>query len=93
MNIRIAALVASAAVGATMLSGLGAASAHPVGDASEPNCHGQRVSHGASHSPVHEGHGLTPVERRDAVEEFTGPITVGEWNQFIKECPPPEPPM
>ena len=41
---------------------------------------------------MHEGHGLTPVERRDLVEEFTGPITVGEWNKFIKTCPPPEQP-
>ena len=73
------------------LSGPALALAHPVGDASEPNCHGQRVSHGANHSPIQEGHGLTPVERRDAVEVFLGEdITVGEWNKFIKTCPAPE---
>jgi hypothetical protein len=62
----------------------------PVGEASEPNCHGQLVSHGASH--IHEGHGLTPVGRRDIVEEFVCPVTLGEWNKFIKTCPPPEEP-
>ena len=83
-------LGAFAAIGAA-LAAPGSVLAHPVGDASQPNCHGQRVSHGASHSPVHEGHGLTPVERRDAVEEFLGEeITVGEWNKFIKTCPAPE---
>ena len=70
--------------------GSGLAFAHPVGEADDPNCHGQRVSHGASHSKVHEGHGLTPVERRDLVEEIFGEeLTVGEWNKFIKTCPPP----
>ena len=72
--------------------------AHPVGDASEPNCHGQRVSHGASHSKVHGGHGLTPVERRDLAEElFQEEIpNLGVWNKFIKTCPEPpfsEPPI
>ncbi len=70
----------------------GVASAHPVGDDSEPNCHGQRVSHGSSHSPVKGGHGLTPVERLDmAIEQGLAPegTTVGQWNMFIKTCPPP----
>ena len=72
--------------------------AHPVGDASEPNCHGQRVSHGASHSKIHGGHGLTPVERRDLAEElFQEEIpNLGVWNKFIKTCPEPpfsEPPI
>jgi hypothetical protein len=94
LRVNLATLVAGAAMFAALTLSSGVTSAHPVGDASEPNCHGQRVSHGASHSPVHEGHGLTPVERRDLVEEFTGPITVGEWNKFIKTCPPPgEPPI
>jgi hypothetical protein len=80
----------------TLAGGLltpGAAFAHPVGDDTQANCHGQRVSHGASHSPVHEGHELTPVERRDMIEEFLGEeITMGEWHKFVKTCPPPEPP-
>jgi hypothetical protein len=88
-------LFAASMVGASALAGSGIASAHPVGDDSEPNCHGQRVSHGASHSEVHGGHGLTPVERRDLLVEF-GVIpegtNLGEWNQFIKTCPPPEEP-
>ena len=72
--------------------------AHPVGDASEPNCLGQRVSHGASHSPVHGGHGLTPVERRDLVEELFGEDipNIGVWIQFVKQCLEPpftEPPI
>ena len=74
----------------TIFLGSGLASAHPVGDASQPNCHGQRVSHGSSHSPVKEGHGQTPVERRDLIEQMIGEeLTVGEWNKFIKTCPPP----
>ncbi|MCV0402668.1 MAG: hypothetical protein K5924_03040 [Chloroflexi bacterium] len=72
--------------------------AHPVGHASEPNCHGQRVSHGASHSKVHGGHGLTPVERRDLVEELFGEEipNLGLWNKFVKQCLEPpfeEPPV
>lgn len=71
--------------------------AHPVGDASQPNCHGQRVSHGASHSPVHGGHGMTPVERRDLAEQiFNEEIpNLGVWNKFIKLClaPPPGGPI
>jgi hypothetical protein len=88
MKVKTTILAASATVALFLGSGL--AAAHPVGDASEPNCHGQRVSHGASHSPVHEGHGLTPGERRDAIEQFLGfEISIGEWNKFIKTCPPP----
>jgi len=72
--------------------------AHPVGEASEPNCLGQRVSHGASHSPVHGGHGLTPVERRDLVEELFGEDipNLGVWVKFVKQCLEPpftEPPI
>ena len=73
----------------------GVASAHPVGDDTQPNCHGQRVSHGASHSEIKGGHGLTPVERRDLLVEF-GVIpegtNLGVWNKFIATCPAPEPP-
>jgi hypothetical protein len=94
MRVRVKVTLASSLLGAGLLLGAGTALAHPVGDASEPNCHGQRVSHGASHSPVHEGHGLTPVVRRDIIEELFGEeISLGEWHQFIKTCPPPEPPF
>lgn len=92
MRFRTSLCATGIAAATALFLGTGLAGAHPVGDASEPNCHGQRVSHGASHSKVHEGHELTPVERRDLVEEFTGPITVGEWNKFIKTCPPPDQP-
>jgi hypothetical protein len=85
-------LVAASVIGSSILAGSGMALAHPVGDDSEPNCHGQRVSHGASHSKVHDGHGLTPVERRDMFVEM-GLIpegtNLGEWNKFVKTCPPP----
>ena len=66
---------------ATMLgltSGVGTANAHPVGDASQPNCHGKRVSHGAS------DHGLTPKERADA-----NGVSVREYHQVVRECYPP----
>jgi len=89
---KFVAFVATASAATALFAGSGIVSAHPVGDASEGSCHGQRVSHGASHSLVKDGHGLTPVERRDFVEEFTGEITVGEWNKFIKTCPPPNQP-
>jgi len=69
--------------------------AHPVGEASVPNCFGQRIRHGSSHSPVHGGHGLTPVERRDLLRvtfpEDAG-ITMSEMMQFIKMCFEPLPP-
>lgn len=92
MSLRRAGIVSGVVAAAAMFAGIGVTSAHPVGDASQPSCHGQRVSHGASHSPVKEGHGLTPVERRDIVQEFVGPLTMGEWHKFIKTCPPPEQP-
>lgn len=90
---RFSAVVATAAVAVALVAGAELAAAHPVGDASEPSCHGQRVSHGASHSPVHEGHELTPVQRRDIIAELIGEeITLGDWHKFIKTCPPPEGP-
>jgi hypothetical protein len=86
----VRALLAAISLFGAFWVGNGIAQAHPVGDASEPDCHGQRVSHGASHSPVHEGHQLTPVDRRDIIEALSGEeLTVGEWNKFIKTCPPP----
>jgi hypothetical protein len=58
--------------------GIGGASAHPVGqDPSEPNCYGQRVSHGSS------VHGDTPKDRAG----YQG-TSVREWHQFVKQCPP-----
>ena len=67
------------------------AAAHVVGTAGDPNCLGLRVSHGASHSPVHNGHGLTPVERRDLAEQVFGEEipTIGDWIKFVKTCPAP----
>jgi hypothetical protein len=59
--------------------GVGGASAHPVGDASEPNCFGQRVSHGSS------VHGDTPRERAG----YLG-TSVREWGQFARQCLPPD---
>lgn len=65
--------------------------AHEVGTAGDPNCLGMRVSHGASHSPVWDGHGLTPVERRDLAEQVFGVEipTIGDWIKFVKTCPAP----
>jgi hypothetical protein len=67
------------------------AAAHVVGEAGDPNCLGMRVSHGASHSPVHDGHGLTPVERRDLAEQIFGEEipNIGLWIKFVKTCPAP----
>jgi hypothetical protein len=91
---RIAAIVSGASVAGALLLSSGVTSAHPVGDASEPNCHGQRVSHGASHSKVKGGHELTPVERRDIIAGIIGEeISMGEWHEFVKMCLPPEPPV
>jgi len=66
-------------------------SAHVVGSAGDPDCLGQRVSHGASHSSVWGGHGLTPVERRDLAEEVFNEETpnIGVWIKFVKTCPAP----
>lgn len=86
----------AALIGAGVLMGAGAfpVAAHVVGTAGDPNCLGMRVSHGANHSPVQEGHGLTPVERRDLAEQVFGEEipTIGDWIKFVKTCPaPPEP--
>jgi hypothetical protein len=85
--------VAAAAVAVAALTlGLAMpAAAHPVGEAGDPNCLGMRVSHGASHSAVQGGHGLTPVERRDLAEEYFGIQipTIGDWIKFVKTCPAP----
>jgi hypothetical protein len=90
MKAGLRALLAVLALTGASWAGSGMAQAHPVGEPGDPDCHGQRVSHGASHSPVHEGHQLTPVDRRDIIEEMFGEeLTVGEWNKFIKTCPPP----
>jgi hypothetical protein len=96
MRSRLRALILAGAITGGLSLGPSIAFGHPVGEASEPNCHGQRVSHGASHSPVKEGHGLTPVERRDLAEEVFGEeISMHEWHEFIKMCvpPPPTPPV
>jgi hypothetical protein len=92
MNRTVTAIALSTSLFSALFAGSGNVSAHPVGDVTEPSCHGQRVSHGANHSPIQEGHQLTPVERRDAIEQMFGEnITVGEWNQFIATCPAPPP--
>ena len=96
-RVRKTIAVAIAVVALSMAFALPVA-AHPVGEAGEPNCLGQRVSHGSSHSPVHGGHGLTPVERRDLVEELFGEEipNLGLWVKFVKQCfEPPfeEPPI
>jgi hypothetical protein len=84
----VAALLGASAL---MLALVIPVSAHVVGTAGEPNCLGMRVSHGASHSPVWDGHGLTPVERRDLAEQIFGEEipTIGDWIKFVKTCPAP----
>jgi len=84
----VAALFATAAL---LLALALPVSAHVVGTAGDPNCLGMRVSHGASHSPVWDGHGLTPVERRDLAEQVFGEEipTIGDWIKFVKTCPAP----
>lgn len=72
-------LGAAAATGVLFLGGgAGAASAHPVGEPGEPNCHGKRVSHGAS------VHGLTPKDRAGF-----GGMTVQEYQERVRMCSPP----
>lgn len=93
MNLSRLKMAVAATLGASalMVSVVAPASAHVVGTAGDPNCLGMRVSHGASHSPVWEGHGLTPVERRDLAEQIFGEEipTIGDWIKFVKTCPAP----
>ncbi|NNF56144.1 MAG: hypothetical protein HKN03_17080 [Acidimicrobiales bacterium] len=49
------------------------ASAHPVGVPGEPNCFGQRISHGSS------DHGLTPKERAAGLQEVVELALAGEF--------------
>jgi hypothetical protein len=89
---RIKRTLAAMLAASALLLGLAfPVAAHVVGIAGDPNCLGQRVSHGASHSPVQGGHGLTPVERRDLAEQFFGVEipTIGDWIKFVKTCPAP----
>jgi hypothetical protein len=93
MNVSRIKMVVGAAFGAAalMLALAMPVAAHVVGTAGDPNCLGMRVSHGASHSPIWEGHGLTPVERRDLAEQVFGEEipTIGDWIKFVKTCPAP----
>ena len=70
--------------GLTMMVGLsigaGAAGAHPVGSAGDPNCHGRRVSHGSS------VHGDTPKDRAGYLE-----ISVRQYHERVRQCNPPPP--
>ena len=83
-NVKNKVAVAGVTVVLGLTAGVGGASAHPVGEADDPNCHGQRVSHGSS------DHGITPKDRAG----FLG-ISVKEFHQFVRQCepPPPEPPV
>lgn len=93
MNVSRLKKMVAAVLGASalMLAMAFPVAAHVVGTADDPNCLGMRVSHGASHSPVWDGHGLTPVERRDLAEQYFGVEipTMGDWIKFVKTCPPP----
>ena len=93
--------IAAASVAAVTLSA-SAAGAHPVGTPGEPNCHGQRISHG--NDPKDPAHGLTPPERAAILTEIIaegGPfgsflellfgeeVSVAEFHQFVRACAPP----
>lgn len=83
--VRKLVLAASTVVVAAVMV-VGPAGAHPVGDSSEPNCHGQRISHGSS------DHGLTPKERAEMASELFGEdISVREMQEFVRMCLPPPP--
>ena len=82
---RIRFAVATYTIVIGLASAGGSALAHPVGTPGEPNCYGNRVSHGSSKSEVHEGHGLTPVERVEINEEALGiDLSVKDFHDFVK---------
>ena len=82
-------LVASAVIAGVVFTP-GLASAHTVGTPGEPNCFGQRISHGSS------VHGLTPKERAaglqalvdegvpEAVAFFGPTVEVREMTLFVR---------
>ena len=75
----------SIAVAALVFAGSATAYAHPVGPPGEPDCYGNRISHGSSHSAKHEGHGWTPPERVAMAEEMFGEdLTVKDFHFFVK---------
>lgn len=81
MKNKVAVAGLTAMLGLT--AGVGAASGHPVGEADEPNCHGQRISHGSS-AEAAGGHGITPKDRAGFND-----ISVREFQQFVRQCEPP----
>jgi hypothetical protein len=84
------ALLATATFSGTALAG---PEGQPVGTPGTAVCHGLRVSHGANHSSVQEGHGLTPGERAAALSHILGrPVSVSEFHQFVRfSCDSPGP--
>lgn len=57
----------------------GTANAHTVGVPGQANCHGKRVSHGASN------HGLTPRQRAAFLTEIANEPDAGEFGAFLRE--------
>jgi hypothetical protein len=98
-SLKVAGVVAGTGLLAATMFG-GVASADPVGTPGTPNCHGQRVSHGSSNSPVHEGHGITPKDRAGFLSEILSyylgePTTVSvkqfhQWVRFNCDSPGPQ---
>lgn len=86
---RGALLIVPAVTAGVVLTG-GVASAHPVGTHGDPNCFGQRISHGSS------DHGQTPKERAAGLQEFVDlgdplaielfgdEVSVGEMTWFVR---------
>jgi hypothetical protein len=60
---------------ALFLSVSGLAAAHPVGTPGEPQCYGERVSHG--NWPQDPNHGITPVERAAFLTQIIAEDTSG----------------
>ena len=69
--------VATSTVVVALAASVGTANAHTVGEPGRPNCHGRRVSHGAS------GHGLTPKTRAGFLTE-AAQQDPGEFGQFLR---------
>lgn len=60
----------------------GLAAAHPVGTPGEPQCHGERVSHG--NWPKSSDHGITPVERAAFLTHIIGDPNSGGFGIFLR---------
>jgi hypothetical protein len=83
---RISSALIAAALFMTLTAGI--AFAHTVGLEGEPDCFGNRISHGSASFHANEGHELTPVERAALLEETVGffhTISPPDFQEFLED--------